>query len=166
MQSLFNRVNQNGTIVQFVKFGLVGVSNTIISYGIEMLCYYLLMKNSRFPMLVSTLRSIGIQASDEQVKVVVVTLLAFIVSVANSYFWNNRYVFCSEGKKTIGQHATAFLRMAACYAVTGLVISPVIKLILSGAGIPYWIASLCALCLMIPLNFLLNKFWAFASKRN
>ena len=32
-------------LIQFIKFGLVGVSNTAISYGVEMLCYYVLFKN-------------------------------------------------------------------------------------------------------------------------
>ena len=73
-------------------------------------------------------------------------------------------MFLNEGKKTIVQHTISFLRMAACYALTGLVISPIIKLLLASIGLPYWMASLCALCLMVPLNFLMNKFWAFTGE--
>lgn len=36
-------------LLQFVKFGLVGVSNTAISYGIEMLCYYVLFAKINWP---------------------------------------------------------------------------------------------------------------------
>lgn len=153
-------------LVQFVKFGLVGVSNTAISYGIDMLGYYVLFKNSTFAGVVSLLQKLGIAASGEQVKVVVVTAIAFIVSVANSYFWNNRYVFTSKSKRTARQHVGAFLRMTACYALTGLILSPALKLMLSGKGLPYWMASLLSMIIVIPLNFLLNKFWAFGSKKD
>ena len=37
---------KTAALLQFVKFGLVGVSNTAISYGIEMLCFYVFSYNS------------------------------------------------------------------------------------------------------------------------
>ena len=58
-------------LLQFVKFRLVGVSNTLISYGIEMLCYYGLFT--------------GVDWS-EAVKTEVTSTMAFIVSVTNSYY--------------------------------------------------------------------------------
>ena len=35
-------------LVQFIKFGLVGVSNTLISYAVEMLGYYVLFSRGMF----------------------------------------------------------------------------------------------------------------------
>ncbi|MBR3017216.1 MAG: GtrA family protein [Clostridia bacterium] len=151
-------------LVQFIKFGLVGVSNTAISYGIDMLGYYVLFKNSEFPGLVTILNKLGIPTNGNQVKVVIVTAIAFIVSVANSYFWNNRYVFAAEEKRTVKQHAIAFLRMMTCYAMTGLILSPFLKIILNNTGIPYWLASLGSMMVVIPLNYFLNKYWAFGKK--
>lgn len=132
-------------LVQFVKFGLVGVSNTVISYGIEMLGYYVLFAHAPWP---------------DRVRIVVVTALAFAVSTINAYYWNNRYVF-PGGRKTGGAHIRAFLRMAASYAVTGLVLAPVLKVWIHERGAAYWLASLVTLVITVPLNYLLNKFWAF-----
>ncbi|MDY5325750.1 MAG: GtrA family protein [Gemmiger sp.] len=133
-------------LLQFVKFGIVGVSNTAISYGIEMLCYYVLFMNVPW---------------SESVRILATSVLAFVVSVTNSYYWNNRYVFGSGTKKTVRQHLTAYLKTVACYGVTGLLLAPAIKVYVTALGVPYWLSSLGALVVTIPLNFILNKFWAF-----
>lgn len=151
-------------LLQFIKFGLVGVSNTLISYGIEMLCYYVLFVSAEFSGTVALLSRLGISATGEQVKVVVVTLLAFIISVTNSYYWNNRYVFRSGEKKDFAQHLKAYLKTVACYAITGVVLAPMLKLWLVEGGMPFWAASLLSLLVTIPLNFVMNKFWAFRQK--
>ena len=41
--------------LQFIKFGLVGISNTAISYGVEMLCYYVLVLGDTWPQNVRVL---------------------------------------------------------------------------------------------------------------
>ncbi len=158
------------TLVQFIKFGLVGVSNTAISYGIDQLFYYVVFRNSTM---------------DEKLKITLVSALAFFVSVTNSYFWNNRFVFKSENKKSIGQHLYAYFKTVICYALTGLVLSPAIKVALSdvampmrvvsrlpsflfadGNRLPYWVLSIVPLIISIPLNFVMNKFWAFRKKND
>lgn len=146
-------------LVQFIKFGLVGVSNTLISYAVEMLGYYVLFSRGMFADVAAWLK-----VDAEQALVVAVTLLSFVISVTNAYYWNSRYVFRSGGKRTAAQHARAYLRTAACYALTGLFLSPALKLWMGSAGIPFWAASLLTLIVTIPLNFVLNKFWAFAKK--
>ncbi len=151
-------------ITQFIKFGLVGVSNTLISYGIDMLGYYVVFKNSTFSGIISVLGTIGIKATSESVKVVIVTAIAFFISVLNSYFWNNRYVFTSEEKKSFGQHFRAFLKMTLSYALTGLILTPIVKLLLCNTGMAYWLASICVLIITVPINFLMNKLWAFRKK--
>lgn len=151
-------------LIQFIKFGLVGVSNTAISYGIEMLCFYILFKNADFVLTLKLLSLLSIKASVKSVRIVYTSILAFIISVTNSYYWNNRFVFKSRNKK-IEVHLKAYLKTVICYGVTGLVLSPIIKVLLSNAGIPYYIASLGSLLITIPLNFILNKFWAFSNKK-
>lgn len=136
------------TLVQFIKFGMVGVSNTAISYAIEMLCYYVLFVNTQA----------------ENVKIFITSLLAFAVSVTNSYYWNNKHVFSSGEKKTLAQHLRIYLKTAACYAITGLLLSPWGKSQLVAREVPYWLATLLMLVITIPLNFLMNKFWAFRAE--
>ena len=152
-------------LLQFVKFGLVGVSNTLISYAIEMLCYYVLFRRSTFGGVVALLARLGLSVTGEQVKVVVTTLLAFIAGTVNSFILNNRFVFRAEKKPTRGQLARAFVKTLLCYALTGVVLAPVLRLWLVGLGVPYWGASLMSLIVTIPLNFVLNKFWAFAGRK-
>lgn len=150
---------------QFVRFGLVGLSNTGISYTIEMLCYYLLFAGAGFSDVVARLSALGIRGvSGDQVRIVVTSLIAFVVSVSNSYFWNSRYVFHSGARRTFGQHAKAYFKAMASYAITGLLLAPAIKVFVVGLGVPYWLSSLSSLVVTIPLNFLLNKCWAFQEK--
>lgn len=147
-------------LIQFVKFCIVGVSNTLISYGIDMLCFYVLFAFSDFRGAVNLLSKIGITASADTVKTVIASILAFVISVTNSYFWNNRFVFKS-GNSTFKAHLKSYFKTFLCYGVTGLIISPVIKVLLVNAGISYAIASFGSLVITIPINFILNKFWAF-----
>ena len=95
LQGLLARLEQGklAPLVQFIKFGLVGVSNTLISYVVEMLGYYVLFVHMSFAGIVSLLGTLGIAATGEQMRVIVVTLLSFVISVTNSYYWNSRYVF-------------------------------------------------------------------------
>lgn len=151
------------SLIQFIKFGLVGVSNTAISYGIEMLCYYVLFKNTKFIGILNLLALLGISTDGNNVKIVITTIIAFVVSVSNSYFWNNRYVFGS-GKKSFSEHFKTYFKTFVCYGITGLILSPIIKILLTKISVPFFIASLGALVITIPLNFVMNKFWAFKSK--
>ena len=134
-------------VVQFVKFGIVGLSNTCISYAIEMLCYYVLFRDI---------------AWNYGMKVIVVTAIAFVISVTNSYYWNSRYVFQSAHKRTLKMHLIAYMRTFICYAITGLVLAPLLRIWLGKVHVVYWLASLFTLIVTIPLNFILNKFWAFS----
>lgn len=154
IRRIWQRMENNpktAPLLQFVKFGLVGISNTVISYGIEMLCYYVLFANVAWA---------------DNVRIVITSVLAFLISVTHSYYWNNRYVFGTGTRKTALQHLRAYLKTVVCYGVTGLVISPLLKLWLSGMGVPYWIASLGSLVVTIPLNFIMNKLWAFRPQSN
>lgn len=152
--------------VQFIKFGLVGVSNTLIYYVIENLGYYVVFRDAAmFGGLTALLGRLGLGVTDEQVKVEVIALIAFIISMTNSFILNNRFVFRAEEKPSKRQLLRTYLKTALCYALTGIVLSPLLKLWMGTIGIPYWVAGLLSLIVTIPLNFLMNKFWAFAGRK-
>ena len=124
---------------QFVKFGLVGLSNTAISYAIY---------------------TVAVLAGAHYL---VASVLAFVLSVLNSFLLNNRFVF----KKAEGQQRNpllALLKTYASYSITGLVLSNILLVLLvQKAGISEFVAPLITYAVTIPLNFLMNKFWAFRS---
>ena len=147
--------------MQFIRFGLVGVTSTLISYGMEMLLYYVIFRHTEFAPLGPVF---NVVISADQVRVMTVTVIAFAVSVTNSYLLNSRFTFQSEEKRTVRQHLRAYVRTVASYALTGLFLAPAIKMGLVGLNIPFYIASLASLLVTIPINFILNKFWAFRKK--
>ena len=83
--------------VQFVKFGLVGLSNTVISYA----TYYILVPF--------------------HVNKYVASVIGFILSVANAFYWNNSYVFKKEDQEQRSP-LQAFIKLFLSYAGTGLVL--------------------------------------------
>jgi putative flippase GtrA len=122
-----------GLIKQFIKFGLVGVSNTVMSLAI----YYLLVAFGVNYMLANG--------------------IAFVISVLNAYYWNNRFVF----QKTTAGHLKPLLRTYLAYGMTFLLGAGLLYLMVDQLGISKLIAPLINLVITIPLNFLVNKFWAF-----
>ena len=123
--------------VQFIKFGLVGVSNTLVYYA----CYSILVH-------------LGCHYA-------IANGIGFVISVLNSYLWNNLFVFKkAEGKKR--STAAALVKTFISYALTGLLLQTfLLHLLIDIAGISKYIAPLLCVCVTTPLNFLLNKFWTF-----
>lgn len=127
-------------IIQFVKFGVVGLSNTVISYLI-----YLIMVLFHFHYLLAS-------------------SLGFGVSVLNSYFWNNKYVFkADENEKRVWWMVLA--KTFISYAATGLILSNVLLVLwIEIFQFNEIIAPMINLIITIPLNFILNKLWAYKNK--
>lgn len=136
------------TLKQFIKFGLVGVSNTIIGY----LIYALSLKGMR---LLNLWPSYDIYIAQ---------FIMFVLSVAWSYFWNNRLVF-KGNIKTKKDIVISLLKTYATYAFTSLFLSEVLLMFwVRIAGINEYIAPVLNLVITVPLNFLLQKYWAFKKK--
>jgi putative flippase GtrA len=123
--------------IQFVKFGIVGFSNTAVSY-----------------IVFSALIYIGQHYF-------VANAAAFILGVLNSFFWNNRYVFKrGDGKKR--NIRGALLKTYLSYAFTGLLLnSALLYVFVDLLNISKYLAPLLCLPVTIPLNFVINKTWAF-----
>lgn len=130
-------------LIQFIKFGIVGVSNTLLSYAINVAALLALS-----PLRLSW-------------DYFAANIIAFILSVAWSFFWNNKYVFTAkEGEKR--NIPAALFKTYVSYAVTGLLLANILSFIwVDVIGISKFIAPLLNLVISVPLNFILNKLWAF-----
>ncbi len=134
------------SFVQFVKFGLVGVSNTLLSYVINVGVLLALA-----PAKVSWDYFAG-------------NIISFVLSVLWSFYWNNKYVF-TKGEDEKRNLWKALLRTYASYSVTGIVLNNILSWIwIEIFGISKFVAPIINLLISVPLNFVLNKFWAFKTE--
>ena len=125
-------------MLQFVGFGLIGLLNTVLSYGITNVCYY----------------AFGLH---EQIS----NLFAFLITVLISYLLNSRFVFRQQEEGRPPWYK-ALAKVYASYALTELVLMGILLFIQERImGFPHYIATFVNLCVTVPLNFVLNKFWAY-----
>ena len=143
---LTNEVKE--AFLQFVKFGIVGVSNTVVSYLLYAGTLLLLQKYGWMPSF----------------DYLVAQVVAFILSVAWSFYWNNKYVFVlGDGEQR--SKWRALLKTYVSYSFTGLFLNSVLLILwVQICGISEFIAPIVNLIISVPINFLINKFWAFRSK--
>ena len=128
------KLHERRTVRQFVKFAVVGVSSTIIDWGI----YLLLTRTTAIFYLLAK-------------------VLSFLVSVINSYIWNRRWTFRSQDPKRFHQFSKFLVVAGVGLALNALImylvvsklkLHDIIGLILASAIVMFW-------------NFLVNKFWTF-----
>lgn len=136
------------SFIQFVKFGIVGLSNTAFSYVLYVSSLFIFQRLGVFP----------------KIDYLVAHIIAFALSVLWSFYWNNKYVFGnSDGKRNILQ---ALLKTYLSYSFTGLFLNSVLSIV--WVEVFHWsklIAPIANLLISVPLNFIMNKFWAFKEKR-
>lgn len=137
----FLEKNWNG-FIQFVKFGMVGLMNTIISYFSYLLflwlhCHY-----------------------------IVASVLSFIISVTSAYICSSKFVFTSQDNS--GEEVKkdpwwkVYFKTLTAYAFTGLLLANILLILwVQVIGISEAIAPLFNLVITVPLNFIINKFWAY-----
>lgn len=159
--------NRQG-LIQFIKFGLVGVMNTAINY-----ITYMIFVILGFHYLVAS-------------------IIAFVVSVLNAYYWNSRHVFTTAEGETRVWWMT-LIKTFMTYAFTGLILNNLLLWILidgihlsqfiperacvfvndliGNAGrtvtaehLATYIAPLGILVISVPLNFIISKFWTFRTQ--
>jgi putative flippase GtrA len=138
-------LNSQSPIIQFAKYAIVGVMNTLLTLIVIFLC------KSVF----------GINAY-------VSNAIGYIVGVINSFIWNRQWVFRSNG--ALSRQAVHFIiGFLVCYAVQFLVVWTlnqfvlkdvelhIVVMTLSGYGIATLIGNVCyTLC-----NFVYNRLITF-----
>lgn len=131
--------------MQFVKFGIVGVSNTVISYVLYAASLLIFKKFAILP----------------KADYLAAQIIAFALSVLWSFYWNNKMVFVQEeGKKR--SVVKALLKTYVSYSFTGLFLNSILlALWVQVFCISEFLAPIINLVITVPVNFLINKFWAF-----
>lgn len=125
------------SLFQLIKFGVVGLSNTVVALAV----YYLVLWISPLLYLLGN-------------------VLGWVVSVANAFFWNNKYVFRGTDS-SIGDLLKKLLKTYLSYGATFLLSTFLLYLEVDVLSWSVAVSPILNLLMTIPLNFLLNKFWAF-----
>ena len=127
-----NTSTSKDNFIQFFKFGLVGISNTAVGFGVYYALYFC-----------------GFHY-------IIANVVSWIISVFNAFYWNNKYVFRSGSGwwKTL-------CRTYVSYGASLLVSTLLMYMLVEHFLISPVIAPVICLLVTVPLNFLLNKFWAF-----
>lgn len=154
------------TLIQFIKFGLVGVLNTVVNYVVYAL-------------------AIAFFGSDYYI---LASVLGFIISVFHAYLWQVKLVFKEEegGEKRVWWQV--LIKTYIAYSFTGLILNNLLLIFwldivkieglmaplveaASGLGLSLtakeaaaYVAPLFNMVVSIPLNFVINKFWAYRQK--
>ena len=149
---------------QFIRFGLVGISNTAVSYLVYALTFRL--TDNYF----------------------LANVLSWLISVLNAYLWQNIFVFREDSNAQKRVWWKVLLKTYMAYAFTGLFLNNVllwlwvdiidisrfagsILSILKGYGVSMtgrefagYAGPLLNMVVVIPINFVMNKFWAYRQK--
>lgn len=134
-------VLERNSIYQFLKFCIVGLSNTLIGYVVYSLCVFLGMHY------------------------LLANLVGFLVSVVNAFYWSNKYVF-AKGNGEYRSLYWSFIKTILAYASTGIVLNSILLwLLIDQWHISEYLAPLLILMVTVPTNFIMNKYWSFKTKR-
>lgn len=153
------------TFLQLIKFAIVGVSNCAIHEGIYVLLMYFGMHY------------------------IPAYIIGFSISVVNSYYWNNKYVFKAGEEAKDRVWWQVLLKTYLAYT-TGLVLGLLLLFLwmdivkierwfgplsdilvakgLKGASsdvIAGAVASVADTVITLPINFVINKLWAYRQKK-
>lgn len=116
---------------QFLKFSIVGISNTLISLFV----YYILIYFN--------------------IHYIIANIIGFIVSVLNSYYWNRRYVFKRDMK------INAIIKIFISYGITLILNTTLLYIMVNYLKISSYIAPIINVFIITPVNYRLNKYWVF-----
>ena len=132
------------TIIQFIKFGIVGFSNTLVSYLLNVGVLFIL-------------RDAHLESD-----YMIANTVAFVLSVLWSFYWNEKFVFT---EKREGYKSTIWVRlvkMYLSYSFTGIILNNVLSFVwISLLDISKLIAPLINAAVGVPMNYVINKKWTF-----
>lgn len=104
-------------ILQFVKFGLIGVSNTAINFGVLNALVAISGREKGWPLYFFE-------------------SIAFVCSLFNSYIWNSHWSFQNKNKRTTEEFVEFFLITFVGSQINSLIVFSMSTYVTPFAGIP------------------------------
>jgi len=126
-------MNNNKSLIQFIKFGIVGVSNTLLTAGV----IWILMKVFHCSDYVSN-------------------FVGYIIGLANSFVWNRKWTFESKTKVSV----TVF-KFIVTFAISYLFQLGNLYLLLHFTYIDPYLCQILSIVVYTLINFILNKNYTF-----
>lgn len=123
-------------LTQFIRFGLVGILNNLITLAV----YYFVIAINRNYYLFGN-------------------MLGFLAGTLNAYILNSRVVFRRKGKQR--PNRTALGRTYVTYTVSLLISTGLLFLLINVFSFSEKIAPLFALIVTVPFNFFMNRLWVY-----
>lgn len=152
-------------LIQFIKFGLIGLLNTFLNYAIYSFCYYVL--------------HIGVYLAN---------FIGFVITVFIAFLLQSKFVFKQEEGKEKRIWWKVLIKTYISYSITGLFLTEfLLWLWLQVLNIEQYLGNMCLwlsqydivlvpqdlavsvapllnIVITVPTNFLVNKFWAYKNK--
>jgi dolichol-phosphate mannosyltransferase len=119
--------------LQFVRFAAVGTSGYVVNLAVFALCVHALKIDYR-----------------------VASVMAFIVSVTNNFWWNRHWTFDAKHDHPAHQAVKFFAVSLVAFGFTYVVLVALV-----GAGLEKVIAQAIAVAAATPLSFIGQKLWSF-----
>lgn len=153
-------------LIQFIKFGLVGVVNTVVSYVTYSVLYYF------------------------GVAPLICNIPAFIISVFVSFLLNSNFVFGTAKDDNAEKWWKILIKTYISYSFTGLILAELLTafwlnlihlenyvdfllpiaarlgITITAVKLAGYIAPILNLVVSVPINFVINKFWAYRKRKS
>lgn len=120
--------------LQLIRFAAVGASGYVVNLAVFAACVHLLAIDYR-----------------------IAFVIAFVISVANNFWWNRHWTFDAKHEHPIFQ-GTRFFAVSALAQGFAYV---VLVALVDGPGLPKVVAQAIAIAAATPLSFIGQKLWSF-----
>jgi putative flippase GtrA len=144
LQNILNRLtvawHERAIALKAVSFGLVGIVNSAIDFGVFSFCYYY----------------IGLP-------LIVANTLAWLVAVTGSYAMNSTITFAAESGRHLG--VKSYFAFAASQVAGFLGNTITVWCLVTLLLIPAWAAKVAAILVSFVINFSLSHFVVFKQRR-
>jgi len=127
-------VRQPQNWLQLVRFAAVGATGYVVNLAVFAACVHLLVIDYKLA-----------------------AVAAFVVSVANNFWWNRHWTFSAKQADAVGQGLRFFAVSAVTFGFTYMLLVSMVD----GAGMDKVVAQAISIAAGTPLSFVGQKLWSF-----
>lgn len=144
---------------KFLKFGVIGVLNTLVDFGVFYVMDRWVIGEGPTLVLLGRAVAVGLYISNA---------VAYVTANIHSFLWNKFWTFRKRDRVTRGEAARYLVTSAGYLLISSLglaVFTRVLSAPLLAGLVPErqvnMLAKLPTACVTIFYNYLMNKFWVF-----